>query len=228
LAVIGNLPYYITSQILFALADASHTGAVQSATVTMQWEVAQRMVAKTHTKDYGILSVVFQLYSTDVQCHFKIPPTVFYPQPKVDSALVGLQFVSPSQLRQRLAGVEPSHVRRVVTTAFRQRRKTVRNSLKKLCHEILGPTQTEHLWTRPIVPVPSTVRQQAQTRGDDTFAMTQELPMDWASKRPEELTAGQFVELTRQIFGPTNVDENDIDTLPLGTKVWRKLKHGTN
>lgn len=50
LVVIGNLPYYITSQILFALADASHFGAVQSATVTMQWEVAQRMVAPTKCK----------------------------------------------------------------------------------------------------------------------------------------------------------------------------------
>ena len=85
LVVIGNLPYYITSQILFALADASHFGAVSCATVTMQWEVGQRMVAPTCTKDYGILSVVFQLYA-DVHCHFKIPPTVFYPKPKVDSA----------------------------------------------------------------------------------------------------------------------------------------------
>lgn len=47
LVVVGNLPYYITSQILFALADASHFGAVDCATVTMQWEVAQRMVAPT-------------------------------------------------------------------------------------------------------------------------------------------------------------------------------------
>lgn len=85
LVVIGNLPYYITSQILFALADASHFGAVSTATVTMQWEVGQRMVAPVCTKDYGILSVVFQLYA-DVHCHFKIPPTVFYPKPKVDSA----------------------------------------------------------------------------------------------------------------------------------------------
>ena len=50
LVVIGNLPYYITSQILFALADASHFGAVDTATVTMQWEVGQRMVAATRTK----------------------------------------------------------------------------------------------------------------------------------------------------------------------------------
>jgi len=50
LVVIGNLPYYITSQILFALADASHFGAVDTATVTMQWEVGQRMVAPIRTK----------------------------------------------------------------------------------------------------------------------------------------------------------------------------------
>ena len=50
LIIVGNLPYYITSQILFALADASHSGAVDCATVTMQWEVAQRMVAPTRCK----------------------------------------------------------------------------------------------------------------------------------------------------------------------------------
>ncbi|GAX13720.1 dimethyladenosine transferase 1, mitochondrial [Fistulifera solaris] len=134
LVVIGNLPYYITSQILFALADAAHVGAVSSATVTMQWEVGQRMVAKPKTKDYGILSVVFQLYA-DVVCHFKIPPTVFYPKPAVDSALIGLHFYSPSLLRERLQGVAPVQLRRVVTTAFQQRRKTLRNSLKKLCQQ---------------------------------------------------------------------------------------------
>merc|ERR1712127_721355 len=104
LSVIGNLPYYITSQILFALADASHFGTVRSATVTMQWEVAQRIIAPVKCKDYGILSVVFQLYA-DCTLHFKIPPTVFYPQPKVHSALVGIRFVGPEVLRHRLAGV---------------------------------------------------------------------------------------------------------------------------
>merc|ERR1711957_231671 len=107
LSIIGNLPYYITSQILFALADASHYNAVRSATVTMQYEVARRIVAKTRTKDYGILSVVFQLYA-ECKLHFKIPPTVFYPQPKVDSALIGLHFIGPNELRARLGGVTPA------------------------------------------------------------------------------------------------------------------------
>jgi hypothetical protein len=63
----------------------------------------------------------------------------------------------------------------------------------------------------------------ARAKGD-AFAATQELPINWASKRPEELTSGQFVELTRLFYGPANgvVDSSK----PLGTKVWRKLKHG--
>ena len=223
LVVIGNLPYYITSQILFALADASHVGAVASATVTMQWEVAQRMVAATHTKDYGILSVVFQLYA-DVKCHFKIPPTVFYPKPKVDSALVGLHFVGPAVLRRRLAGVSPMQLRRVVTAAFQQRRKTTRNSLKKLIQEIFieqndTDTTVQEVLDRKPLPLPHLVVE-ARDQGDP-FALTQELPDDWSSMRPEQLTAGQFVELTRLLFG-TTADEN----YDLGSKVWRKLKHG--
>ena len=66
LVVVGNLPYYITSQILFSFVDAAP--AVQRAVVTMQWEVAQRLVAKPSTKDYGILSVVFQACHSTPLC----------------------------------------------------------------------------------------------------------------------------------------------------------------
>lgn len=221
LVIIGNLPYYITSQILFALADASHYGAVDCATVTMQWEVGQRMVSPTSCKDYGILSVVFQTYA-DVNCHFKIPPTVFYPQPKVDSALLGLHFLGPAKLRQRLAGVRPKDFRTVVTTAFRQRRKTVRNTLKKL-----PGIEKEILMEKisaPPLPLPDVVVA-ARERGD-AFALAQELPEDWMSKRPEQLTPGQFVEVTRLMYGDTNDEAEDQSEVELGRKVWRKLKHG--
>eukprot|EP00536_Pseudo-nitzschia_multiseries_P001207 jgi/Psemu1/2782/gm1.2782_g len=223
LVIIGNLPYYITSQILFALADASHYGAVDCATVTMQWEVGQRMVAPTSCKDYGILSVVFQTYA-DVRCHFKIPPTVFYPQPKVDSALLGLHFLGPAKLRQRLAGVRPRDFRMVVTTAFRQRRKTIRNTLKKLPgieKEIL----MEKIDAAPL-PLPHSVIV-AREQGD-AFALAQELPADWMRKRPEQLTPGQFVEVTRLMYGDANSNEDggDPSEVELGRKVWRKLKHG--
>lgn len=169
------------------------------------------------------MSVVFQLYA-DVNLHFKIPPTVFYPQPKVDSALVGLHFMGPAGLRQRLAGVRPADLRRVVTTAFQQRRKTIRNSLKKLVKELYGDDDvTSDLWT--VQPTLPECVVQARENGDK-FAATQELCEDWATKRPEELTPGQFVELTRLLFGPKDgiVDAS----VPLGNKVWRKLKHGNN
>ena len=168
------------------------------------------------------MSVVFQLYA-DVNLHFKIPPTVFYPQPKVDSALVGLHFLGPTQLRQRLAGVDPAHVRRVVTTSFQQRRKTLRNSLKNLAKGRFGD-EFQAILQSPPLPLPKCVRE-ARKNGD-VFAKTQELCADWASKRPEELTPGQFVELTRLLFGP--MEGMGDHSVPLGTKVWRKVKHGKN
>ena len=221
LSIIGNLPYYITSQILFALADASHTNAVRSATVTMQWEVGKRIVAPTRCKDYGILSVVFQLYA-DCKIHFKIPPTVFYPQPKVDSALIGLHFLGPSQLRRRLAGVSPSNLRSVVTATFQQRRKTVRNGLKQLALTVYegDKERVKEFFESEPLPLPQSV-QEAIDEGDE-FALAQQLPSDWVKKRPEELTAGQFVEITRLLYGTADGEES-----PLGKKVWRKLKHGS-
>jgi len=195
IAVIGNLPYYITSQILFALADASHQDAVRSATVTMQREVGDRIVAPTRTKDYGILSVVFQLYA-DTKMHFKIPNTVFYPKPKVESALMGFQFVGSVELRARLQGVRPKDLQRVVKSAFGQRRKVVHNTMKNLLKEM------------------------ADQDIDGKLEEIKEVGFD--SKRPEELTPEEFVQLTKIMFGAA-ADADDYD---LGDKVWRKEKHG--
>jgi len=223
LSIIGNLPYYITSQILFSLADASHSNAVRSATVTMQYEVGERIVAKTSTKQYGILSVVFQLYA-DCKLHFKIPPTVFYPQPKVDSALLGFHFIGPNQLRKRLGGVRPMDLRRVLTATFQQRRKTVRNSLKKLVLDLNGGDKEKAQITLDSAPLPLTQDTLEAIEIGDKFAASQKLPVDWAKKRPEELSAGQFVELTRLVFNGNKLS-NEYNG-ELGKKVWRKLKHG--
>ncbi len=122
LAVVGNLPYYITSPILFALLDQrTH---VAHAVVMMQREVAERLVALPRTKAYGILSVQFQRYC-DVKLLFRVPPTVFFPRPNVESAVVRLTF------RTDAPPVSPfeDHLRTVVRTAFGQRRKTLRNAL---------------------------------------------------------------------------------------------------
>ena len=232
LSIIGNLPYYITSQILFALADASHYNAVRSATVTMQYEVGLRIIAKPSTKDYGILSVVFQLYA-DCDFHFKIPPTVFYPQPKVDSALIGLHFIGPDRLRERLSGVHPLQLRKVLTATFQQRRKTVRNSLKKLLlSEVCEGDKDRVDAILNSSPLPLTKVSLEAIEAGDEFALNRELPSDWVKMRPEQFSPGQFVELTRLIFqagegGTSNQSEEDGDDgRSLGRKVWRKMKHG--
>jgi len=280
LSIIGNLPYYITSQILFALADASHSDSVLSATVTMQYEVAQRIVAKPSTKEYGILSVVFQLYAR-CNLHYRIPPTVFYPQPKVMSALIGLHFFGSEIVKGRLGShVKPSELRRVLKATFLKRRKTVRNGLKGLLKEIYGgdeqamledengqniidrildmdplPLEDSHERAKNEALVSVEAKQKGQKHkqknkklkfddldGVDTFALNRELPKDWTKKRPEELTPGQFVELTRIVFyyihrdemngtneKKDNKEDNQDDiSLFLGKKVWRKLKHGHN
>lgn len=149
LSIIGNLPFYITSQILFSLADSWK--AIDKAVVTMQYEVAERMVAKTGTKQYGILSVVFQLYGNP-QLNFKIPPTVFFPQPKVDSALVTVQFQEP---HPALKSVNGDQLRKVITAAFRQRRKMLRQSLKELLkgHPIQLPDKWATLRPEALKPV---------------------------------------------------------------------------
>lgn len=106
LNIIANLPYHIVSQVLFSLADAHKT--IHTAVVTMQLEVAERINASPNSKTYGIPSVVFQLYSKP-KLLFKIPPSVFFPKPKVDSALISLDF---TVVHPRLFTVDGHRLRR--------------------------------------------------------------------------------------------------------------------
>lgn len=123
LHVIGNLPYYITSPILFGLLDAR--AYLHEAVMMMQLEVAQRFVAAPRTKAYGILSVLVQHYTTP-ELLFRVSRNVFYPKPDVTSAVIRLAF--PETTR---AEVDDAFLREVVRTAFNQRRKTLRNSLSR-------------------------------------------------------------------------------------------------
>lgn len=138
LHVIGNLPYYITSPILFGLVDARD--AVAEAVVMMQLEVAQRIVAAPKTKAYGILSVVFQRYC-DARLLFRVSRNVFFPKPDVTSAVVRLTF------RPDAPPPSPGEdlFRAVVRGAFGQRRKTLRNSLRAAFPD-LGELPAE--WTK--------------------------------------------------------------------------------
>jgi len=121
---IGNLPYHITSPILFELFERRER--IESATIMIQKEVAERLVAKTSTKAYGILSVFCQYYA-DCKILFHVPPTAFFPRPKVDSSIVQLKFRTPS-----MPARDETVFRDVVRRSFNQRRKMLRNSLSEL------------------------------------------------------------------------------------------------
>ena len=121
--VVGNIPYNITSQIIFWLIE--QLDFWEDAFIMVQKEVAQRLVAKASTKQYGRLTVVVGAY-LDVEYCFSIPPTVFIPRPKVNSAFIRFT-------KKKIALVEDEKYvkfNNVVRMAFNQRRKMLKNSLK--------------------------------------------------------------------------------------------------
>ncbi len=109
--VVGNLPYYITSQILFSLL--AHRHLLSDAILMMQKEVAERLVSDIRSKAYGILSVQTQLMSSP-EILFPVSRHCFSPQPNVDSAMVKLTFD-----KGRLS-CSDQHLKKVVRTAFNQ------------------------------------------------------------------------------------------------------------
>ncbi|MBA3487817.1 MAG: 16S rRNA (adenine(1518)-N(6)/adenine(1519)-N(6))-dimethyltransferase RsmA [Lysobacter sp.] len=126
LRLVGNLPYNLSSPILFhALA---HAPVVRDMHFMLQKEVVDRMAAEPGSKVYGRLSVMLQAYCSVVPL-FDVPPQAFRPPPKVDSAVVRLVPHPPESIgildRDRFANV--------VRDAFGQRRKTLRNALSKIC-----------------------------------------------------------------------------------------------
>lgn len=129
LRIVGNIPYNITSPILFKLIE--NNTLIKDAVFMVQLEVAKRMTADRGIKDYGILAVVLK-YFTDTELCFKISPNVFYPKPKVYSALVHIHFkeINQTEKDQRLF-ID------IVKAAFGNRRKTLKNSLSNsIFHEI--------------------------------------------------------------------------------------------
>ena len=126
LRLVGNLPYNLSSPILFHALE--HASVVRDMHFMLQKEVVDRMAADPGSKVYGRLSVMLQAYCTVIPL-FDVPPEAFRPPPKVDSAVVRLIPRAPETIgiddRTRFANV--------VRDAFGQRRKTLRNALSKLC-----------------------------------------------------------------------------------------------
>ncbi len=123
--IIGNIPYYISSEILFKLID--HNNIIQDVQIMMQDEVAQRIVAKPSTKAYGILSIILQVFSTP-KLIFKVSKNCFYPKPKVDSRIVHFDF-NENKL-SKISNID--FFRKFIRTSFGTRRKTLRNTLLKM------------------------------------------------------------------------------------------------
>jgi len=124
LNIIGNFPYNISSQIFFKILD--HRNQVSQVVCMIQKEVADRIAEKEGSKTYGILSVFLQTFY-DIEYLFKVPPGVFFPPPKVMSAVIRLVRNHRDKLE-----CDESLYRKVVKQAFQNRRKTLRNALKIL------------------------------------------------------------------------------------------------
>ena len=126
-AIMGNFPYNISSQIFFRILD--HKDRIPQVVCMIQKEVAERIAEKPGTKTYGILSVLLQAWY-DIEYLFTVGSGAFAPPPKVQSAVIRLRRNSRTFL-----GCDEALFKTVVKTAFNQRRKTLRNSLKPLLKE---------------------------------------------------------------------------------------------
>ena len=160
----GNYPYNISSQIFFKMLD--NKNLIPCCTGMIQKEVAERMAASPGSRTYGILSVLIQAWY-DVELLFTVEPGVFNPPPKVRSAVVRLTRNDVCDL-----GCDEAFFRRVVKTAFNQRRKTLRNSIRPLVTALF-----------PVV----------------SEALTAFLASPFFNQRPEQLSISDFVELTRRL-----------------------------
>lgn len=157
-AVVGNLPYHLTSSILFQVLEQREH--VSRAVFTLQKEVVERLAAEPGTRDYGLLTVLLGLYF-DIEHLFTLHARLFHPPPKVDSAVVRLTRLKAP----RAPVVDGTRFIRLVKAAFAQRRKTLFNSLKS-DRALASPEQyTKALETAGIDP-----SRRAETLSAEEFA----------------------------------------------------------
>ena len=123
LRVVGNLPYNVSTPILFRMAEVAER--LRDCVFMLQKEVVERMVADPATPEYGRLSVMLQ-YRFAMDLVLRVPPGAFTPPPKVDSALVRMQPLDANRPRAR----DDERFAAIVAAAFSQRRKTLRNAVK--------------------------------------------------------------------------------------------------
>jgi len=123
--VVGNLPYYITSEILLRLFAAGRGGLLTRAVLMMQREVAERVAASPGVREYGLLSATAQM-NARAETLFTLPPKAFSPPPEVYSTVLRLEFAP----RFAELGVEPAAFEVFLRSCFAQKRKTLANNLR--------------------------------------------------------------------------------------------------
>jgi 16S rRNA (adenine1518-N6/adenine1519-N6)-dimethyltransferase len=138
--IIGNFPYNISSQIFFKALE--HREKVSHVVCMVQKEVAERMASGPGSKKYGILSVLLQAFYR-IEYLFTVNESVFYPPPKVKSAVIRL-----SRNERQSLGCDEKKFFQVVKTAFNQRRKTLRNSLRATGFDIGTSEMAEYAGKR--------------------------------------------------------------------------------
>ncbi|MEN3039022.1 MAG: 16S rRNA (adenine(1518)-N(6)/adenine(1519)-N(6))-dimethyltransferase RsmA [Candidatus Kryptonium sp.] len=124
--LIGNIPYSITSSIIFKSIE--NREYIKDLVIMVQLEVALRIVSKPGVKDYSILSVMCQAYSKP-EILFRVSRNVFYPKPKVSSAVIRLDF-EKGDLSEKI--MDHDFFKKIVKVAFNKRRKILRNTLREL------------------------------------------------------------------------------------------------
>lgn len=166
LKIMSNLPYSISNPFLFKLLENQND--VAWAVLMLQKEVAQRLTAAPRTKEYGVLTVLLTACAS-VRMLMHVGPNQFHPRPKVDSAVVHIQFHPVPERARKMPPYEFPLLRRVVNTAFQQRRKKLTNTLAALLPD---------------------------TKGKETIGELLERANINPNARPEELPAEKFVALT--------------------------------
>ena len=195
----GNYPYDISSQIFFKMID--NRDLIPCCTGMIQREVAQRIASQPGTKAYGILSVLIQAWY-DVEYLFTVDEGVFNPPPKVKSAVIRMTRNATAHL-----GCDEQLFRRVVKTVFQQRRKMLRVSLRQLFSRCEESSRYEVRGTRcensseaeegvqgNLVPRTSHLAPRASH-----LAPREERIERFMTKRPEQLSIEEFVELTNWV-----------------------------
>jgi 16S rRNA (adenine1518-N6/adenine1519-N6)-dimethyltransferase len=189
--IVGNLPYNLSSPILFRiLALARATGRVRDAVVMLQREVADRVIAGPGSGDYGPLAVMLGLFADRARV-LSLPPGAFRPPPQVHSSVVRLTFRPPPVPVARYEAVD-----RLVRTAFQQRRKTLVNALRPLLGaDGRAPAPDE-------APDEATGTAPATPPRVDLAAVLAEAGIE-PTRRPETLTPVEFVRLADTLFPPS-------------------------